>query len=341
MEKWLENVKDADKVFVLDTGSTDRSLEILKKSNVIYQQKIYPQFRFDVARNDSLQMVDEDCDVCICCDIDERFNTNWRNIIESVWKEDTQLLSYRYTWSFTSENKEGVVFYIQKIHARHGFIWKHPVHEVLVPVNQNIKPLIVPQLQLYHYADTTKARSHYLPLLELSVLEDPEDDRNMHYLGREYMFYKEYDKAITTLQKHLQLKKATWKDERAASYRFIGRCYQAKGDISKAKSAFYQAIAEAPYLREAFLELAFLLFEEENFIGTLYFVEEALKIENRSYNYISEPHCWDETFYDLASLACYHLHDKEKALYYVDKALQYSPNNERIKKNKEFYLKMN
>jgi cytochrome c-type biogenesis protein CcmH/NrfG len=51
--------------------------------------------------------------------------------------------------------------------------------------------------------------------LELSVQEDPNDDRNMHYLGREYMYYKQYQKCIDTLEKHLKLKSATWKDERS------------------------------------------------------------------------------------------------------------------------------
>ncbi len=44
-------------------------------------------------------------------------------------------------------------------------------------------------MTLNHYPDKNKSRSSYLPLLELSVKEDPEDDRNMHYLGREYMYY--------------------------------------------------------------------------------------------------------------------------------------------------------
>ena len=42
---------------------------------------------------------------------------------------------------------------------------------------------------LNHYPDSTKSRSSYLPLLELSVKENSENDRNMHYLGREYMYY--------------------------------------------------------------------------------------------------------------------------------------------------------
>ena len=82
-----------------------------------------------------------------------------------------------------------------------------------------------------HYPDKTKSRSSYLTLLELSVEEDPEDDRNMHYLGREYMYYSKWDECIKTLKKHLELKSATWKDERAASMSFIARSYKAKNVI--------------------------------------------------------------------------------------------------------------
>ena len=34
-----------------------------------------------------------------------------------------------------------------------------------------------------HHADPAKSRGQYLPLLELSVAEAPEDDRNTHYLA--------------------------------------------------------------------------------------------------------------------------------------------------------------
>ena len=43
-------------------------------------------------------------------------------------------------------------------------------------------------MQLDHHPDPSKSRGQYLPLLELSVQEDSEDDRNVHYLGREYMY---------------------------------------------------------------------------------------------------------------------------------------------------------
>lgn len=87
----------------------------------------------------------------------------------------------------------------------------------------------VPGMQLDHHADESKSRAQYLPLLELSVQEDPEDDRNMHYLGREYMFRGQWEKATATLKRHLSLPRATWRDERCASMRFLARCCQAMG----------------------------------------------------------------------------------------------------------------
>ena len=342
LQTWLTSLKDADRIFVLDTGSEDDSMSILKKyPNVVVKQKKYSFFRFDEARNDSLAMVDEDCDICVCCDIDERFEKNWRQIIEENWDNETKMIYYRYTWNFNEDGSEGTVFYISKIHTRKDFIWEHPVHEVLKYIGKEpLKSKTIKELRLYHHADNSKSRSSYLPLLELSVKEDPDDDRNMHYLGREYMFYRKYDKAIETLKKHLTLKKATWKDERAASYRYIARCYLYQHLYDSAKEYYYRAIIEAPYLREAYIEMAFLLQELQDYYGVVYFINEALKIKNRSLTYINEARCWDQTPYDLISVAFYHLNQKEKALYFVNKALEIDPNNQRILKNKELYLKM-
>ncbi len=341
LPSWIENMQEADQIYVLDTGSTDQSVEILKNKAICYQVKHYDFFRFDVARNDALAMVDEDVDICVCVDIDERFQVGWRKILEKYWKKDTQLISYRYTWNFNEDGSEGTVFYINKIHARHGFCWKHPVHEVITYMKEgqcNIQ--YVPELQLNHYADNSKSRSSYLPLLELSIQEQPDDDRNMHYLGREYMYYGLYDKAIATLKQHLTLKSATWKDERSASYRYLGRCYYAKKDWVQAKEYFYRAILEAPYLREGYMELAYLLYEEKNYHGVIYFVNEALKITQRSYTYINEMTSWNETPYDLLAMCYYFLNDKERALYFVNKALEINPKNSRLIQNKEYFEQM-
>ena len=84
------------------------------------------------------------------------------------------------------------------------------MHEVLTPVDkENYQENCLDageNIYLHHWPDKSKSRSNYLPLLELSVKEDPNDDRNLHYLGREYMYYHKYTKAIKTFHKHLKCK---------------------------------------------------------------------------------------------------------------------------------------
>lgn len=67
-----------DSINVLDTGSTDKTVKILKKLGVnVVEKKIEP-FRFDVARNESLKIIPFDTDICVCTDLDEVFEKGWR-----------------------------------------------------------------------------------------------------------------------------------------------------------------------------------------------------------------------------------------------------------------------
>ena len=203
VDKWYDSVKEADKIFVLDTGSTDNTIRKLKEKDkvVVKEEKIIP-WRFDIARNKSLDMVDKNSDICVCIDLDEVLIKGWRKLLEKHWKEDTTRCMYTYNWSLDKNDKPIISFYYEKIHSRYGYKWIYPVHEILAYDGKENK-IIIEDLIVNHYPDITKSRSSYLPLLELSVKEEPNNDRNMHYLGREYMYYGKWDKAITTLKKHL------------------------------------------------------------------------------------------------------------------------------------------
>ena len=339
VERWMKSMSEADEVYVLDTGSTDNTVKKLKKLGaIVKKEKIIP-WRFDVARNKSLSLVPEDCDICVCTDLDEVFVSGWREKIENIWNNDITRLAYNYNWSLDENNKPLVNFYIEKIHARNDYTWTHPVHEILnyVGKNQEIKKW-TDEITLNHYPDNTKSRSSYLPLLELSVKESPNDDRNMHYLGREYMYYGKWNEAIDTLIKHLSLPNATWKDERCASMRFIARCYQNLNRYDEARMWLDKAMLEAPYLRDPFVERALLEYKNNNFKEVKKYCLKALEITSHEKTYINEVFSWDYTIYDLLSLAYFYENNMEEALKYVDIALKVntdSINQERLLKNKE------
>ena len=333
IDRWYNSIKEADYICVLDTGSTDGSFEKLKTLNIITEQKTYKNFRFDQARNDSINLIPKDTNICVCVDLDEIFIPGWTKILKEQWKNTTTQARYRYTWNFNPDGTEGTVFMADKIHKYNFFKWVNPVHEVLTPINPKTQNIInIPQIQLNHYADTTKSRSSYLPLLELSVKENPNNDRNMHYLGREYMFYKQYDKAINCLKKHLKMKTATWAEERCASLRYIANCYKQKANKRLCEKYLHLAILENPSTREAYFDLAQFYFENKKFLKSAVTFEQMFLIKTRNLNYISSPDCWNYLPYDYLSICYYELKNYKKAVQHCQTALSLF-NDDRIKNN--------
>ena len=333
--RWMESMSEADEVVVLDTGSTDETADILTEMGArVTRERIEP-WRFDVARNRSLELVSEDTDICVCTDLDEQFHPGWRARLEQVWKPGTGQASYRYTWSFRPDGSEGHVFWCEKIHARHGYRWTHPVHEVLEWTGEGAAPPKVRAegVQLDHHPDPKKSRGQYLPLLELSVAEEPEDDRNMHYLGREYLFHGRWDDCIRTLKRHLLLPSATWADERAASMRFMAKAYAQKGEEAQAMSWYLRAVAQAPHLREPYTDLAMWLYRQRQWDGVLYFTGCAIAITERPDTYICEADAWGSLPWDLRAIAFYHTGRLAQALDAAQRAAEISPTDERLAGN--------
>lgn len=362
VNRWLDSMQEATAIAILDTGSTDNTVGLItqwckehdwniynyKKTSIVPErvaahtlyldvQEITP-WRFDVARNKSLDLIPAKADICFCVDLDEVFEPGWYKTLCEQWTPQTNRATYRYTWNFTKTGEEGVVYWADKCHSRDSrWRWAHPVHETLEWQDSATLPVItkILNLQVNHHADNTKPRSSYLPLLELSVEEDSTNDRNMHYLGREYMFYGQWENCIKTLKRHLELPSATWADERAASMRFIANSYTQLGNVTEAVKWLHKAIAEAAHVREAYIQMAKLLYTENNWTGVIYFVNEALKITTRPDTYINEEASWTGLPYDLLSIAYYGLGMYKLSIEAAEKALSYDPEDERIKKNIE------
>ena len=101
LDNFLEKLKDADYICILDTGSTDGTWEKLQKyakqnSKIILKQKVFENFRFDEARNESLKLVPNDVDICIVTDFDEEWQENWYTYIQNNWKDSDSIWDIRW-----------------------------------------------------------------------------------------------------------------------------------------------------------------------------------------------------------------------------------------------------
>lgn len=326
VDRFMDSMCEADCVCLLDTGSTDDTVARLRSRGAVVETAVITPWRFDAARSASMKLIPADADICCAIDLDEQFRPGWRAALERAWQPDTTRARYRYTWSFRPDGSEGVVFWADKIHKNGCYRWCSPVHETLVYTGEGEERFVEAEgVQLDHHPDKTKSRGQYLPLLELAVREEPQNDRNCHYLGREYMFRGEWRRAIETLTRHLTLPTAVWADERCASMRYIARCLRELGEESLAEHWLHRAIAEAPHLREPYFDYARLLYAQERWYGLIDALRCALAITERPRTYICEADAWGALPFDLLSIAYAHLGDAERAAQACREALHLAP----------------
>lgn len=216
-----------------------------------------------------------------------------------------------------------------KIHARHGYRWRHPVHEVLSPSIPEVQAEV--GLQIHHHPDGAKPRS-YLPLLELAVQEDPDDDRNAHYLARELYYRGQPARAAYEFKRHLALPRAVWAPERARSMMFLARV-----EPEQAEAWLLRACAEDAGHRDAWHDLADLYYRQGRWAECLAAAERCLSIGDRELSYISLGEAWGPNPYDYAAIACFRLGRLSQAVEYGQRALDEAPGDLRLANNLRQY----
>lgn len=334
VERWYQSAKDADYLLIADTGSTDETVSLAMSLGInVISIKVSP-WRFDDARNASLAAIPSDIDYCIALDMDEVLLPNWRDSLELALSDKVTRPRYQYTWNWTdtAETKPGLQYGGDKIHARNGYRWKHPVHEVLVKYGPEPETQGWYGLEIHHHPDNSKPRSQYLPLLAQAVQEDPNDDRNAYYYARELFFYRNYEEAAREFKRHLALPKAVWAPERAASMRYL-----AKIEPENRFDWLQKAIDQAPGRREALVEYAQYLYENQDWATCYEVALDALAIKSKPLDFLCEDFAWGYLPWDLAAISSYYLGDIETALIYGTKALELDPDNQRLLGNMKFY----
>lgn len=345
VDKWLESMSEADYIVVLDTGSTDGTFKHLasdKRVTLARQQVITP-WRFDVARNESMKLIPEDADICVCTDLDEVFTPGWAEELRKQWAKGVNRVWYNYAWSHNALGEPQDSFKYDKVHSRTGFHWVFPVHEVLEPdegVTNNFA-MADESLWLHHYPDTSKPRGYYFDLLELSVAENPGNPHVQMLYAREWLVKGDHERGLAEFLKVLEMPEINKSEFRLVllnSLLQVALEYEGMKNFDEALWYCQEFIKEDSTYREPYLLMGEMYNIMKMYTLAESCVKAALEYGYQHYSWVERATTFLGWADDVLSVAQFNLGKYKEAVDSVDRAVAHSPNDLRLLKNQNLFL---
>jgi glycosyltransferase involved in cell wall biosynthesis len=235
----LESIKDADEIVVVDTGSTDGTVEIARQ----YTDEVFEiewRDNFAAARNYAKALCTGDWIYSIDADhINETPVSEIKSEIERIAGHSVAsvLINNHHKAAWLWKNDPDI-------------LWEGRVHEVL---NQpaTIETAVAQSIRPRGYANTKR---------NISLLQKEDDSpRTRFYLGREYFELGDYRKAIDWLDHYL--KAPAFLAEHAEAWLTKAKAHWFLNEGNKARAACLQAIGINPDFTEALTFMAEMTYE--------------------------------------------------------------------------------
>lgn len=330
VERWYNSIKDADGVFITDTGSSDNTLDIANSLGIETNAIVLNEFRFDAARNASLMRVPPEFDYVMFMDLDEVLEEGGIQKIKdaiSKSREDAYYVDVRGNY-----NGNNLIFRRLAVHTK-SFSWKYPVHEVLhinKPYSSGVIPVVV-----NHLPDANKSRASYLNLLKLGCDEFPDDPRCLMYYGRELLFNNNGPSAVTYLSRALTLDPNP--ELRCQIAMHLADCFSYDGlhgeeatQVQLAKECYLlRACSEYGYAREPFVQLYYLYMDMGMPVAAYGVMRRADLITSKVTTLlVGNEDLYDPVyFYHILAVAAYDVGDIPNAKRYMLEVLKASNGN--------------
>lgn len=253
LERCLESIKGADAIFIADTGSSDKTVDIAKK----FTDKVYTDFKwcddFSKARN----FIKSKCttDYILSIDADE-YCHDFSKVRRTIESGDEDCWNVKMIQGNVQPEQH---FYYPRLfkNAPHLF-WVGAIHNSLnISARRDSDVEITFEFSPAHALDPDRA----LRILEKEVKEKGDTaPREMYYLGREYWYKQRFQECTATFGRYVQI--AHWNAEKADAFLIMARAYSTQGLDEDARDACLQAIKINPNFKEALLFMAAIVPDE-------------------------------------------------------------------------------
>lgn len=345
VHRWLDSLKkEADCIVVLDTGSTDNTVELLQQYSpfVRVEQKIIDPWRFDTARNESMKLIPEDTDICVVSDFDQIFRPGWAAELRRLFQEGYQEV-YGDIIDYDDDNNEIKRFLSKNVHPySKDWYWERPIHEgVNYHGTDLIRTVTTDNFVIEHHPDRTKSRDSYLELLENEYKENSKDPYCAIYYGCELCFH---DKNLDGLAVFLKaLEECDFTNTPEIGCQICVNVTEEYIEQKNFKNALYYALKGLNYgirTRRVYMNVAKVYYELHDYDNAISYAYQALSVTTNLKSWLETQSYFEGGCYDFIALAAYANGDYTKAISYGLLALQYSPSedSDRLKNNYRYYL---
>lgn len=317
MQSFLEHVKDADAICLVDTGSTDSTVDIIQAFDhpEVHFYSDVEQRHLGRSRNLSASPFTPS-DIVIWLDIDEHFtDPNWVAVLKEANPRGP---------IYIMMDNQGMRYYQMKGYRVDQHAWKYAAHEVLTELPRaDARPLPSTTIEVFetvHTPDRSKPRS-YMAELAMDSAQYPNEDRPAFYYMRELC----YDVINTDGEK---LAEAESEYRRMLKLPNVWRDYVALGAIELMRAQFmeskydlsviYQPIVSRPDRVESYGTSADIFHRRGDHVTALSLAIQGIAVDAKE----QQPLLFDsrssnlDLCYELAYKSSQALGLNERAMYY-------------------------
>ncbi|MDE7159150.1 MAG: glycosyltransferase family 2 protein, partial [Clostridiales bacterium] len=231
LSRCLESAKTvADEIVIIDTGSTDKTVEIAKS----FTKKVFPYpWRDDFAAARNFAFSKGTGDYLFWLDADDKIPheslAKLPALKARLEKERPDMLICPYETGST-------VFYRERFLRREAdFVWQGRVHECIAPRGK----VLHSDFLITHLGSAKERGTRNLHIYQKWAAEEPLSGRDLFYYGRELYYNRLYTEAIAVLLKMLD--GDGWYVNKIEACKILSLCYREIGDKEKALRALFRS----------------------------------------------------------------------------------------------------